>query len=42
LTEDLNGWQAVAVALINMIGAVVMSFLRERTNQTRIRKNGSE
>jgi hypothetical protein len=33
-------WPAVAVALINMIGSVLMSWMREQTNQHRQVHNG--
>jgi hypothetical protein len=38
--DQLAGWQAVAVALINMVGAVLMSIHREKTNRFRMEKNG--
>lgn len=39
--DSLYSWQAVAVALINMIGAVIMAYYREKTNVTRL-TNGSK
>jgi heme exporter protein D len=39
---NLSQWPAVAVALINMIGAVLMSVIREHhTTQRHAVKNGS-
>jgi heme exporter protein D len=35
-SDAIYSWQAVAVALINMVGAVIMAFFRERTNQIRM------